>query len=146
MSKLAPLHVPAVSVGVIKALVTCIATVKDGRRCLRPKINGFDYCSSHIAAFSANPTNKKIGRQLKRKHDESIACDAPTKSKKKRKRFKSITSFIDDVSNFFKTVSPHVKNLLRWDIQNVEDAFCSERNVPFALGLTVRRYFPGYGK
>jgi hypothetical protein len=147
MSKIPSIHKPAIPISVMNALVTCIATVsKDNRRCLRPKVAGSDYCSVHNdpCAIALIDNQQKNNISCKRKERDIDNQESP--KRKKRKQFKSIACLMDDVSNFFRRMSPHVKNLLRWDIQCTEDLFCSERNMPFALGLQVRRYFPGYGK
>ncbi len=124
---------------------------KDNRRCLRPKVPGSDYCICHsdpgcVKASTESSHGKKCTNiSLKRKDRENGSDESPRR-KKRKKIFKSIACLKDDVSSFFRGVCPHKMNLLNWNIQCVEDAFCSERNMPFALGLQVRRYFPGYGK
>lgn len=149
MSKILPLHLPAIPVGVMNALVTCIATIsKDNRRCLRPKVHGSDYCSTHHDVVSSaynKQKNVKDGSAPKRKYRSNENEDIARQCKKGKPIFKSIASLKDDVSIFFRKMSPFVKNLLKWNIQSIEDTLCSERNMPFALGLQVRRYFPGYG-
>lgn len=150
MSKIPPLHIPSIPVGVINTLVTCVATVsKDNRRCLRPRVQGSDYCCIHIDTISPTTKTQKNVQchiSLKRKDRDNSNDDIKRHCKKKKESFASIANLKDDVSNFFRRMSPCVKNILNWDIQCVEDAFCSERNMPFALGLQVRRYFPGYGR
>lgn len=150
MSNILPLDAPAIPIGVMNALVTCIAkTSKGNRRCRRPKVNGSDFCVVHNdTTFSSNrlQTNTLTRTSPKRKFFLENNEEAHGVQKKKKARFKSIAAMKADVQNFFREVcQPYVKNLLKWNIQSVEDAFCSERNAPFPLGLHVRRYFPGYG-
>ena len=107
-----------------------------------PSIRGPDYCTIH-ADTSFLKTNTQL--TTKRRHDVTDENNISPSHKKRKILFKSIATLKDDMSTFFKSCSPYVQNLLQWDIQCAEDAFCSERNAPFALGLLVRRYFPGYG-
>ena len=138
MNKIPPLHSSAIPIGVMSTLVTCIATISKNknRRCLRAKMPGSNYCTIHKNPFPSKnecvivPTSK-----------------SPSPSKRKRTRvFKSVAQIKKDVQKFFSEISPTVYNGLKWNIQSIEDAFLAERNNPFALGLHVRRYFPGYGK
>ena len=142
-SNIPPLHAQSIPVSILNTLVTCIATVsRDHRRCRRPRLLGSDYCTIH-ADTSFLTTNTQL--TTKRRHDVTDENNIAPSCKKRKILFKSIATLKDDMSTFFKSCSPYVQNLLQWDIQCAEDAFCSERNAPFALGLLVRRYFPGYG-
>jgi len=137
MAKIPSLHAPAIPRGVMNSLVTCIAsTSKDNRRCLRMKLPGSDFCTIH------DDPNEVAQNDIKR---NSVDDENASPRKKRRLLFKSVASLKSDVSNFLKSVSPYHMNDLKWNVQCVEDVFLSERNTPFALGLKLRRYFPGYG-
>lgn len=144
MKKIHPLHTLAMPVGIMSTLVTCTASIsKDkNRRCLRARIPGSDYCTFHKNPFSISKTGCVEIPSSKAKDDNG---NSPQKHKNAR-IFKTVAQLKDDVRDFFKKISPNASNNLKWDIQCIEDAYLSERNVPFALGLLVRRYFPGYGK
>ncbi len=145
IGKIPRIHTSAIPDGIMASLVTCIATIsKDkSRRCLRAKVKGSDYCTIHKNPYNSISKNECI---VVSSSKSSVHFEKGLAQRKQGKTFKSLSQLKVDAHDFFRKVSPHANNDLKWNIQCIEDAFLSERNVPFALGLHIRRFFPGYGK
>ena len=115
------------------SLVTCIADTKGGRRCLRHRLPGLDYCSLHCDPSLL--TEKKNTKQEKVDVDKDIEIQ-------KRK----ISSIKNEVFKFLRIeISPHQGNFRSWNVRCIEDSMLCQSKAPFPLGLRVRKFFPGYG-
>ena len=94
LANIPPIHLPAIPIGVVNALVTCIATVSKSkkRRCLRPRVPGSDYCSCHKDPENPVPSKQRLKKpkqrdeSLKRKCRESDNEKSPRQHKKRRKK------------------------------------------------------------
>lgn len=146
MKEIPDLHKPAIPIGVMNSLVTCIAVVsRTNRRCQNAKVHNTDYCASHRNAIVISPRhdNLKVGTT----NDDSRHVGNGLKRTKEPRveTFVSIDTLVNNIRMHLKGTLQNQENTKKWEIQCIEDAFLCERNEPFPLGLKVRRYFPGHG-
>ncbi len=116
---------------VMEALVTCIATVADGRkgdrRCRRAKLPGYDYCATHCDPF------------LLTSHTPHLMGDSQEKASQPP-AVRGIAAIIANMSSFLKTKF----NTLfgkgpQQCIDCIEDSVLLDESKPFPLGLKVRK-------
>ena len=145
MKRIPEIHKSAIPDLVLKALVTCIATVrKSNRRCLCPKAVGSDYCAAHKSAIELSNRGKDADAvflepkadRVQRVNSE-VSLQGP---------FVTIHHLLENIRDALRDTLPQQENFRKWRIKCIEDAFLCERNEPFPLGLIVRRFFPGHGK
>lgn len=145
MERIPKLHSRAIPIGVMRYLVTCIATAsRSHRRCLLPKYRDSDYCCLH-----QKPIELYSIKQSKAATDNinhTLCTSIPRVDNTIHEPFMSIDRLLNNLRSSLSKTLPFQENTRNWRVQCIEDAFLCERNEPFPLGLNIRRYFPGHGE
>ena len=117
---------------VLDGLVTCTAMVGKGRsrrRCKAPRYAGLAFCVSHC-----DPLLMQKCRTL--------SVDHPKETEQSQE---GISRIIKNFPTFLSGIHDKLVNNYGWSVNCIEDAILCGENMPFPLGLNVRKFFVGYG-
>lgn len=140
-------HKLAIPQEIFSSLITCVAMIgkkHNKRRCLRPRAPGVEYCTFHCDSelLESNNLRNFSRNEEKQTCPEAISSHQPS-IKINPTQTNPIYSIQSRMGICFKTNPKHM-NELNWHIHSIEDSILSQSNVPFPLGLLVRRFFVGY--
>uniref|UniRef100_A0A7R9VLI6 Histone-lysine N-methyltransferase n=2 Tax=Pseudictyota dubia TaxID=2749911 RepID=A0A7R9VLI6_9STRA len=159
-------HKPSIPESVLASLVTCVAMAgrkPNQRRCLKSRLPGMDYCATHCEPM-ALPSKGVEGKQM---DDDVKPMASPLLHEITEPRAsmelavgsshsalhasssienRGAITIIDNTPMFFSVAgAKSLVNRTNWCVQSIEDAILCQETRPFPLGLSVRRFFPGYG-
>ena len=159
-------HKRAIPEVVLKHLITCIAIIgkqPSQRRCLRRKLPGKDFCSTHCdpILLTSNPIIQEqisisggIGAgEVNKASADTFSPGTTHQRSPSRGSVRNILSTHNDTrvisitASFMKKMSTYswAINRLNWSVRCIEDTILCQESCPFPLGLLVRRFFHGFG-
>jgi len=164
LEALLPIHRRAIPSEVMGSLITCVAKVGKDRNCLKPKVEGSDFCDEHgeLHALDKSLSYSEDGKTLLNADlipEKATVTDISSvgsscvdatgfhrKSEFEEKANTSGESLASQIqtglASYVDEIFGNPKNLF---VHDTEDAILCDETNPFPLGSLVRRFFPWYG-